>query len=91
MDNYRKTQEMLSLIDLISNPIIEGKVNEKWWFEEIAKEHLVGNMKSWIVRIRRYGVGHLLRCIKWLVSPFVIRCYMGMIRRMLKGKWIRHD
>ena len=75
---------MLSFIDRISQPIIEGKVNEKWWFEEIAKEHLAGNMKSWIVRIKKYGIKHLLQCIKWLISPFIVKCYLGLLRRRIR-------
>lgn len=82
--NKQKTQEMLSFIDKISLPIIEERVNEKWWFEEIAKEHLVGNMKSWIVRIKRYGIKHFLKCIKWLISPFTVRCYLGLLRRSIR-------
>ena len=82
--NYQKSQEMLSFIDRISQPIIEGRVNKKCWFEEIAKEHLVGNMKSWIVRIKKYGIKHLFKCIKWLISPFTVRCYLGLVRRIIK-------
>lgn len=81
--NYQKSQEMLSFIDKISLPIIKGRVNEKWWFEEIAKEHLAGNMKSWIVRIKKYGIKYLLQCIKWLISPFIVKCYLGLLRRRL--------
>ena len=75
------TQEMLSFINKISLPIIEERLNEKWWFEKIAKEHLVGNMKSWIVRIKKYGIKHLLLCIKWLISPFIVKCYLGLLRQ----------
>ncbi len=82
--NNQKTQEMLSFIDTISHPIIEGNVNEKWWFEEIAKEHLVGNMEAWIVRIKKYGIAHLLQCVKWIISPFSLRCYLGLVRRFIK-------
>jgi len=79
--NNQDTQEMLSFINKISLPIIEERLNEKLWFEEIAKEHLVGNMKAWIVRIKKYGIKHLLQCIKWLISPFIIKCYLGLLRR----------
>jgi len=84
--NNQDTQEMLSFINKISLhkislPIIEERLNEKRWFEEIAKEHLVGNMKAWIVRIKKYGIKHLLQCIKWLISPFIVKCYLGLLRR----------
>ena len=82
--NDQNTQEMLSFIDTISLPIIEGKVNENWWFEEIARQHLIGNMEAWIVRIKKYGINHLLQCIKWLISPFSVRCYLGLLRRRIR-------
>jgi len=56
------------------------------WFEEISEEYLSGNMESWIIRIKKYGIKHLLQCIRWLISPFVIRCYIGFLTRKLKGR-----
>jgi poly-gamma-glutamate synthesis protein (capsule biosynthesis protein) len=82
--NNQKTQEMLSFVDAISHQISEGKVIEKWWFEEIAREHLGGNMEAWIVRIKKFGIKHLFQCIKWLISPFIVKCYLGLLRRQLK-------
>ena len=84
--NNQNTQEMLSFINKISLPIIEERLNEKRWFEEISREHLVGNMKSWIVRIKKYGIKHLLQCIKWLISPFTVNCYLGLLRQRLKKR-----
>jgi len=72
----------IDLVNNLSRPIVDGTLTEKWWFEEIAKEYLSGNMKSWIIRIRKYGIRHLLGCIRWLVSPFCIKCYLGMLRRL---------
>lgn len=82
--NNQKTQEMLNYINTISYPIIEHKVDEKWWFEEIAKEHLMGSIEAWIVRIKKYGIKHFLQCIEWLISPFTVRCYLGFLRRRIK-------
>lgn len=76
-------QKTLSFIETISTPIVNERINEKWWFEEIAYEHLSGIMKAWVVRIKRYGVGHLYEFVRWLVSPFIIKCYLGLLRRKL--------
>jgi len=84
--NNQNTQEMLSFINKISLPIIEERLNEKRWFEEISREYLVGNMKSWIVRIKKYGIKHLLQCIKWLISPFIVKCYFGLLRQRLRKR-----
>jgi poly-gamma-glutamate synthesis protein (capsule biosynthesis protein) len=82
--NGEERDKMLSFIETISMPIINEEISEKWWFEEIAYEHLHGNMKAWIIRIRRYGIRHLLQCIRWLISPFIIKCYLGLLRRKLR-------
>jgi poly-gamma-glutamate synthesis protein (capsule biosynthesis protein) len=79
-----QTEEMLSHISHVSEPILRGGITEKFWFEEIALEHFQGNMKSWIKRIKKYGLKHLLQCVRWLFSPFILKCYAGMIRKGLK-------
>ncbi len=73
-------------ITKISQPLMTGHLTERWWFEEIAGEYLSGNMKAWIIRIKRYGIRHFFQCIKWLISPFVIRCYIGFLSKNLKGR-----
>ena len=76
--------DILSFIDQISQPIINGRIIEKWWFEEIASVYLSGNMKSFVIRIKKYGMKHLLQCTLWLISPFCIKCYMGVVRKRIK-------
>lgn len=76
--------ELLKFIEGKTLPITRGMVTERWWFEEIAWEYLSGNIKSWIVRIKRYGFSHLLQCIRWLLSPFCVRCYVAIMRRRIK-------
>jgi poly-gamma-glutamate synthesis protein (capsule biosynthesis protein) len=82
--DHQRSHDFLSFINDISQTVIKNEINEKWWFEQIAYEYLSGNMKAWIKRIRRYGVIHLLQCIKWLLSPFVIKCYWALLRKSVK-------
>lgn len=86
-------EEIRRFITEISQPINNGTLTWKWWFEQIAGEYLAGNMKSWIIRIKKYGMKHLLQCILWLVSPFCIKCYLGIIRKKIKHlkEWIYYD
>lgn len=86
ISNNDDKKEILYFMKSLSEPIKNNKLTWRWWFEEISEEYLLGNMKSWIIRIRKYGVKHFLQCIKWLISPFVIRCYIGFLTRKLKGK-----
>jgi len=79
-------KEILNLMNNISKPITDNFLTWNRWFEEIAGEYLSGNVKSWIIRIKKYGAKHLLQCIRWLISPFVVRCYLGFLTRKLKGK-----
>lgn len=76
--------ETLDFISVISRRVSSGEVTGKWWFEEIANEYLSCNMNSYIIRIKRYGIMPLIECGVWLVTPFCIRCYAGIIRRRLK-------
>jgi len=77
-------EEIRHFLSEISKPLSRSTLTEKWWFEQIAWEYLVGNMKSFIVRIKRYGFMHFLQCIRWLISPFCLKCYAALIRRRVK-------
>ena len=78
-------QDILTFVSAVTEPVVSGRVTNEWWYRHIAWDYLVGNMASWLVRTKRYGLKHLLLCLRWLVSPFVIRCYLGLLMRVLKG------
>lgn len=77
--------EVLNFLSKISRWVSGGKMTNKWWFEEIAETYLSDNINSYLRRIRRYGFVHLVECIVWLVTPFCVRCYAGIIRRKFKA------
>ncbi|MDI7275930.1 MAG: CapA family protein [Anaerolineae bacterium] len=52
--------------------------------EEIGWAYIAGNLESWRVRIRRYGLRHFLQFCRWLASLFVLRCSIGAARRGLR-------
>jgi len=79
-------KEILNFLNNISRPITDDILTWNRWFEEVSKEYLSGNMKSWETRIKKYGTKHFLQCIRWLFSLFVIRCYLGFLRRKLRLK-----
>lgn len=78
--------EILNFIINISQPIISGHITSRWWFEQIATTYLKNNIKSFLVRIKKYGFKHFLLLIIWIISPFCINCYLGYIRRLFKKK-----
>jgi len=69
-----------SLVHQITARVTKGYSSLEW-FAEIAPEYLRGNGNSYLLRVRRYGLKHLLQCCSWLVSPFVLRCYLGLLCR----------
>ena len=80
-----KRQALLDFVDNISGPIKNGTITEKWWFEQIADEYLYENGRSFIIRIRKYGVKHLVMFMVWLITPFVLKCYRGWLGKRLRG------
>jgi len=77
--------KLLQFFTDISRPLRDGEITNKWWFGEICGEYLTGNIRNYKVRIRRYGIKHLLECMVWLISPFCLRCYAAIVRRKLRG------
>jgi len=84
LPDISEKKEILEFIYKISRPIKSGEINEKFWFEEISNEYIIGNYKSWVVRIKKYGLKHFMKFLRWLISPFNLKCYFGLIRRKLK-------
>ena len=74
-------------VEALSAPIVANRVDDRRWFAHIARPYLQGNLRSWKLRVRRYGLRHALQFARWAVSPFVLRCYRGLLRRALQ----RHD
>lgn len=85
----QEKNEISHFVSEISKPIIDGGITNRWWFEQIANEYLSGNMRSFTVRIRKYGIRPLLECAFWLITPFCIACYLGLIRKFYKNLFNR--
>jgi len=77
-------ENILNLISNISKPIINQSITNKWWFEKIGEEYLIGNMNSYRIRIKKYGMMPLVECIIWLLTPFCLKCYSGIFRKRIK-------
>jgi poly-gamma-glutamate capsule biosynthesis protein CapA/YwtB (metallophosphatase superfamily) len=74
-----QSTDIPNFIARISKPLSADTITRNWWFDKIAGQYINDSMRSWRLRIRRYGLMHLIRCCKWLVSPFVLRCFMSII------------
>jgi len=69
--------------------VIDNRLTNMEWMGKIALPYLIGNGRSYIIRIKRYGIKHLLLFMRWLVSPHNVRLYIALILRLLRGefKW----
>jgi poly-gamma-glutamate capsule biosynthesis protein CapA/YwtB (metallophosphatase superfamily) len=74
-------KNILNFISDISQPLVNKEITNKWWFEEIGEEYLIGNLNSYVTRIKKYGLMPFLECCVWLITPFCLKCYAGLIRR----------
>lgn len=82
--NDEESGRLLVFISEISALIENDQVDNSMWFEHIAYEYLTGNGHSFLLRIKKYGAKHIWWFLKWLISPFVLKCYMGLIRSKLR-------
>jgi hypothetical protein len=46
------------------------------------KDILFGNLET--VLSENHGLSHLLQCIRWFTSLFVIKCYLGFVRKKFR-------
>lgn len=82
----------LEFIAKISEPL-QSEITSRLWYEEASTVYLSSQVESYLIRIRRYGVSHLVAFLRWLVTPFTLRMICGGIRRKVReitqsGKWI---
>lgn len=70
-----------------SECVQNGRVTRRWWFEEIGEEYITYNLESYRYRIRQHGLAPLVECGVWLVTPFCLNCYAGVIRRRLRERY----
>ncbi|KKG99369.1 poly-gamma-glutamate biosynthesis protein [Methanosarcina mazei] len=78
-------EKISNFIFQISKPFIDEKITNKWWFEEIGEEYLIGNINSYVTRIMKYGIIPLFECMIWFLTPFCIQCYIGILRKNIKS------
>lgn len=83
MDELQR-DAFLAFVAEISEAVQKERVTKAWWFEQIARTYLQTNTYSWRVRIKRYGFMHALQYARWLVSPFVLRCYGALLAKAVK-------
>lgn len=84
-----RTREMVRhWIAKCSDRVQNGEITRKWWFEKIGEEYLAYNMESYRYRIRQHGLAPLVECGVWLMTPFCLNCYAGVIRKRLKQRSI---
>lgn len=67
-----------------SERIQNGQITRRWWYGEIGEEYLTYNMDSYRYRIREHGIVPLIECAVWLVTPFCLNCYAGVVRKKLR-------
>lgn len=83
----KKKEDFLYFVETISKPLPMSEISENKWFEEYSKifpKNLKVNIGAYIFKIKNYGIKHLLYFIMWLISPFCIKCYIGIIRSKIK-------
>ena len=73
----------LEHLSRISTPLVQNKITNGWWFEQISETYLSDSMASFKKQIREHGFKPLCILAIWLVMPFNIRCYIGLLRSKL--------
>jgi len=77
-------RETLRFVEQLSEPVRQGRVTERWWFEQASGVYLRRNLQAWVARIRKYGLRHLIQFLGWLTSRFTIKCYLGVLRSQVR-------
>jgi poly-gamma-glutamate capsule biosynthesis protein CapA/YwtB (metallophosphatase superfamily) len=80
---------MIEFVQQISRCISEHTIRDKWWFEEIAGTYLTGSMRSFSISFKKHRIRTAMIFAIWLFLPFTIRCYVAVLRKLLKTKRVK--
>ncbi len=70
-------------IEAISRPL-HDTLNPVWWYGRIARPYLLGNIAAFGRSIRLHGLRHAGALALWLISPFNLKVYAGLIARFFR-------
>jgi poly-gamma-glutamate synthesis protein (capsule biosynthesis protein) len=82
----KRARAIARFVDMISGPVTAGAITSQRWVGEVAPAYIADSIRSWKLRVRKYGFIHLVLWIQWLLSPFVLRCYATMALHKLSGR-----
>ena len=69
-----------------SERVRNGGITRAWWFEQVGADYLEYNLESYRYRVRQHGLAPLIECGVWLMTPFCLNCYAGVIRKRLRER-----
>lgn len=75
-------------LETISRPL-KGIIKPWWWYGQIARPYLLGNIFAFGRSIRMHGIRHVGSLALWLISPFNLKVYAGVIARLFGRKSVR--
>ena len=86
-DEYRpflpprnESEAFLEYLTRISEPL-EPEIEHSFWLREASWPHFRNHLPSFIRRIRKYGLSHLIQMVRWLISPSNYGFYIGLIMK----------
>jgi len=83
--NENERIQIANFIIEISRKIQEGEITEKWWYETVGGKYIQDNLDSYRIRIRKHGLVPLVECVVWFLTPFFIKCYLGVVRNRFRA------
>jgi len=73
-------------LDCLSNKIIDDSFTWRFWYSTLFKNYMKGNLNSWKIRIKKYGIKEFLKSCIWLLRPFNLLLYYHFLISLLEKK-----
>jgi len=84
----KEKNKLIKKINMCSYIIGQG-LRTGFVLEQICGKHLKDSVESYIILIKRYGFRYALKFIKWLISPFCLKCYASIVKKKFKEIMIK--
>lgn len=75
-----ESEAFLEYLAQISEPLVP-EIEKLFWLREASWPHFRNHLPSFIFRIEKYGLSHLIQMVRWLISPSNYGFYIGLIMK----------
>lgn len=84
INDKKMKSNFFNYLDCLSNKIIDDSFTWRFWYSTLFENYMKGNLNSWKIRIKKYGIKEFLKSCIWLLRPFNLLLYYHFLISLIE-------